>query len=269
MGARQQPRTWPGRPIPMRSPPIRPGGSLRTSKQSRVHARRCLALEPSAWLHDAGVQHAGGSICGLELTPPTIQQRAVVGVICETGAVARPKKQPTPGDMVRSLAVILVPILVITFIASRNLDGPPVQTVDWQPVLSQARTEAAFPVLAPADVPANWRARTVSWVKAGDADAGGTVSPRNEWQLGFLNPEDIYVAIAQGDAAQPELVKEKTRSGLPDGQSTVAGRTWERRVSGDERTRSLVMTTPAVASIVVGDTSYEALEAYASTLQAG
>lgn len=206
---------------------------------------------------------------GLELTPLTIQQRAVVGVICETGAVARPKKQPTPGDMVRSLAVILVPILVITFIASRNLDGPPVQTVDWQPVLSQARTEAAFPVLAPADLPANWRARTVSWVKAGDADAGGTVSPRNEWQLGFLNPEDIYVAIAQGDAAQPELVKEKTRSGLPDGQSTVAGRTWERRVSGDERTRSLVMTTPAVASIVVGDTSYEALEAYASTLQTG
>jgi len=171
--------------------------------------------------------------------------------------------------MVRSLAVILVPVLVVTVIATRNLDAPPVETVDWQPVLTRARAEATFPVLAPANLPANWRARTVSWVKVGDADAGGTVSPRNQWQLGFLNPEGIYVAIAQGDSAQPEFVEEKTRSGLPDGQSTVAGQRWDRRVSADERTRSLVIRTPAVVSIVVGDTSYEGLEAYASTLQTG
>jgi hypothetical protein len=37
-------------------------------------------------------------------------------------------------------------------------------------------------------------------------------------------------------------------------------------VSPDERTRSLVRITPEVTTIVVGDTSYEALEEFAGTL---
>jgi hypothetical protein len=41
-----------------------------------------------------------------------------------------------------------------------------------------------------------------------------------------------------------------------------------RYVSADERTRSLVLTTPAVTTVVVGDSGYEALEAFAGTLSA-
>ena len=41
-----------------------------------------------------------------------------------------------------------------------------------------------------------------------------------------------------------------------------------RSSSDDERTRSLVWSTPEVTTIVVGDTTYEALEAFAGTLSA-
>jgi hypothetical protein len=51
-----------------------------------------------------------------------------------------------------------------------------------------------------------------------------------------------------------------------DGRSSVGDQSWIRYVSPDERTRSLVQTTPEVTTIVVGDTTYEALEAFAGTL---
>ena len=56
------------------------------------------------------------------------------------------------------------------------------------------------------------------------------------------------------------------REGAVDGQSTVNGDLWERQVSPDGRTRSLVQRTDTVTTVVAGDTSYGALEAFAATL---
>ncbi len=66
----------------------------------------------------------------------------------------------------------------------------------------------------------------------------------------------------------PRAIEASTRSGVVDGRSAVADQSWIRYVSPDERTRSLVRTTPEVTTIVVGDTTYEALEAFAGTLSA-
>ena len=52
----------------------------------------------------------------------------------------------------------------------------------------------------------------------------------------------------------------------PDGESTVSGQVWQRLVSSDERTYSLVLREAKVTTIVSGDVDYSALEAYASTL---
>lgn len=183
--------------------------------------------------------------------------------------MARTKRQNTPGDMIRSLAVILLPVLLITFIATRNLDDHPVTVVDWRPVLAQARQEAPFPVLAPTNLPAEWRATRVTWVKVGDPFLNGQPAVRNTWQLGFLTPNDVYLALNQGDTRSADFIKDETRAGLADGQSEVDGKTWQRLISEDERTRSLVMASPQVTTIVVGDTSYEALDSYAATLRAG
>lgn len=169
--------------------------------------------------------------------------------------------------MVRSLAVILIPLLVITFFATRNLDDAPVTVVDWRPVLAQARDQAPYPVLAPTGLPEDWRATRVTWVKVGDPYLNGAPAQRNTWQLGFLAPDDVYISLVQGDLRPEELVKDQSREGRPDGESLVDGKTWQRLITDDERTRSLVLSGSDVTTLVVGDTAYEALESYAATLR--
>ncbi|SDR96159.1 Protein of unknown function [Friedmanniella luteola] len=173
------------------------------------------------------------------------------------------------GDMVRSLLVLLIPVIVITYFFTRTPAEPPVRTLDWTPVLAQARDQAPFPVLAPRAVPPSWRATQVTWVPEGRSYLNGDPSPRNLWQLGFLDASNTYVELAQGDLEPRALVEDKTREGLPDGTSDVAGTTWERRISEDERTRSLVLGGADVTTVVVGDLPYGELESFASTLTTG
>jgi hypothetical protein len=186
--------------------------------------------------------------------------------ICEDGQVARTRKPATTGDLIRSLALILVPLAVITVLFTRLPRDHPVKVVDWRPVLAIAREQAPYPVLAPTNLPSEWRATSVTWVKTGDPYVGGQRSVRNFWQLGFLSPDEVYIAVAQGDLKAEDMVTEQTRMGAADGQSTVNGQTWQRRVSPDDRTRSLVRVQPTVTTVVVGDTSYTGLEAFAATL---
>jgi len=168
--------------------------------------------------------------------------------------------------MIRSLAVILIPLVIITVLFTDLPKDAQVAEVDWTPVLVTAREQAPFPVLAPTNLPPGWRATRVSWVRAGEPVLNGQASARNQWELGILTADDLYLGLAQGDLRPDDLVKEETRAGRPDGESAVGGQTWERRVSSDERTYSLVLREPEVTTIVSGDVDYSALEAYASTL---
>jgi hypothetical protein len=183
--------------------------------------------------------------------------------------VARDKKPATTGDLIRTMLVILVPVVLITVFFSRNLGDYPVQEVDWKPVLAQARKEAPYPVLAPEGLPPSWRPTQVSWVETGEPYLNDQASVRNQWRLGFLDPNDIFISVNQGDAKPEDFVAEATRAGMVDGESLVADQSWTRYVSPDERTRALVRTSPAVTTVVVGDTTYQALEAFTSTLTSG
>jgi hypothetical protein len=183
--------------------------------------------------------------------------------------VARTKRPSTTADLIRSLAVILIPLVIITVLFTNLPDDHPVKEVDWQPVLTTAREQAPFPVLAPTNLPEGWRATRVTWVKEGDRYLNGQPSPRNLWQLGFLTPNDVFVDLNQGDARLPELVDEQTRQGSADGQSSIGEQTWQRMLSEDGRTRSLVLSDPKATAIISADLPYEALEAYASTLSTG
>jgi hypothetical protein len=100
----------------------------------------------------------------------------------------------------------------------------------------------------------------------GKPHLNGEASPRNLWQIGFLSPDDVFVDLNQGDARPQELVDQQSRAGTPDGTSVISGQTWERLVSPDDRTRSLVLRGPSATTVVSADLPYEALEAYVSTL---
>ena len=187
-------------------------------------------------------------------------------MVCENWSVAPPARQSTVGDMIRSLALLVIPLAVIAVIFTNLPDDHPVKEVDWKPVLATARKEAPYPVLAPTNLPDGWRATRVAWVPQGKPYLNGEASPRNLWQLGFLTPDDAFIDLNQGDVQPQDMVDQQSRAGTPDGSSVVAGRTWQRLVSPDGRTRSLVLGSPDVTTVVTADLPYEALEAYASTL---
>lgn len=174
------------------------------------------------------------------------------------------KRTATTGDLVRSLLVIIVPLLIITFLFTRDIGDHPVEAVDVGPVLAQAREDAPYPVLAPAALPPEWVPTRVSW----EPDGREGAAPRNLWQIGYLSPNQIYFALNQSPDREA-LVDSQTRDGLPDGSSTVMDTTWERRISADGRTRSLVRAGKEVTTVIVADDDYAALEAFAGTLRSG
>ena len=180
--------------------------------------------------------------------------------------MARAKKPATMSDLIRSLVVIIVPLVLVTLFFTRNVGDHPVTVVDWQPVAAQARSEAPYPVLAPVNLPPGWRAVQATWVKTGEPYLNGQASPRNLWKLGFLTSENVFIGITEGDLQPDDLVRDTTRDGTADGQSVVGDQTWERFVSDDGNTRSLVERTPKATTIVSGDLPYEALETYAGIL---
>lgn len=168
--------------------------------------------------------------------------------------------------MIRSLALLVIPLAVIAIIFTNVPRDHPVKEVDWKPVLATARKEAPYQVLAPTNLPDGWRATRVAWVPQGRPYLNGEASPRNLWQLGFLTPDDAFIDLNQGDAQPEEMVDQQSRAGTADGSSVVAGQSWERLISPDGRTRSLVLRGPNVTTVVTADLPYEALEAYAATL---
>ena len=168
--------------------------------------------------------------------------------------------------MIRSLALLVIPLAVIAIIFTNVPKDHPVKEVDWKPVLATARKEAPYQVLAPTNLPDGWRATSVTWVQQGKPYLNGEASPRNLWQLGLLTPDDAFIDLNQGDARPQQMVDQQSRDGTPDGSSVVADQTWQRLVSPDGRTRSLVLRGPDVTTVVTADLPYEALEAYTATL---
>lgn len=162
--------------------------------------------------------------------------------------------------MIRSLAVLLVPVLVITVLFTRDPAEPPgAQPVDWGGAHSQAVDEAGFDVVAPTNLPQGWTPVRVEWDK-GERDKD------QRWMVGWLSPQQVYFAVEQSNAASGPFLERATREGVADGTSTVSGTTWQRFRSPDDRTRSLVRVGDEVTTVVVADASYEALEAFTGTL---
>lgn len=166
--------------------------------------------------------------------------------------------------MIVAMVVLLVPITLIVAFFTRTPSAP-IKAIDYEPVAKLAAGQASYPVLVPTSLPQGWVATRARWTPAGKPGLNGELAAGNTWQFGMLTPEQTYIGLDQRDTAQDLFVRQVTRDGRPDGASNVAGALWQRFVSQDGRTRSLVRKADAV-TIVSGDLSYEALDAFTSTL---
>lgn len=172
--------------------------------------------------------------------------------------------------MVRSLAVVMIPILLITWLLTSEPKDYPVKPIDWKPLLVTARAEAGWPVLAPQGLPESgdtaWIANAASWTRTGQGTSAGP-SPRNEWQLGLLSPDQVHYSLTQADGNTTDLVAQKSRDGRSvGGEDAINGRTWQRFESPDGRTRSLVHRDDRSTAILSADTDFLTLQQFAQTL---
>lgn len=186
--------------------------------------------------------------------------------------MADKQRRATAGDMIRSMAIILIPILLITWLLTNNLKDYPVEKVDWQPVLERARAESAWPIMAPVglptDGPAAWTPTRVNWAQAGGRWPTGPAD-RNRWRVGFLSPDKVYFEVNQADGDPVLYIADITREGTKVGEETLGGRTWERWESADKRTRSLILRSDPTVTLVTADAGFTDLQQFARTLQEG
>lgn len=168
-------------------------------------------------------------------------------------------------DMVISMAVIVIPVLLLVFFSSPGEEEP--QRVDVAAQLKRATVESPYPLLVAEGLGEGWTPVRAAWATEGQPWITGEPAEANSWQVGYLSPDEIYFGLQQRDGAETAFVRAATREGhAVGGEVVAAGRSWERYESKDGRTSSLVSAGEADTAVIAADADFVALEAFAATL---
>jgi hypothetical protein len=172
----------------------------------------------------------------------------------------RPRGFETAGDMVRSLALVLVVVAVVFLLTIR--DGPKqvVTRVDFGPQLAVARQQASYDVLAPVGLARSWKPTSA---------LGSTDGPAVTWHLGIVTPAGDYAAVEQSDGSRAQFVDQFVSGSRRAGTVPVGGVTWRRLVGGDPEPRALVRSVGGATTLVAGTASWSELRRLAASLQGG
>lgn len=175
------------------------------------------------------------------------------GRVSETRSGYRSSVSGLVGALLVSLALIAC-FFAFSFF-QRGSSTDPAPTVDYSGALAQARSQAPFAVLAPAQLPGGWRATSVEWSGSG---------PENAWHLGVLTNHDEYVGLEQGNAVAQTFIAEHTRAIEPGAPAQIEGQTWQTLTSGSET--ALVLTGDGVTTLVTGTAPRSDLMTFAVSL---
>jgi hypothetical protein len=160
------------------------------------------------------------------------------------------------GAMVVLVAVVLLYVGVQALTANRPSNA--VRTVDYAAEVPAARKAAGFDLVAPARLPAGWRATTVRL----------TGSPGAHWHLGVLTDKGRYVGLEQGEASVRSMVTRYVDETAARGRPVdVAGRPWTTYTdSGGDL--ALVRRAGRTTTLVVGhDVPRRDLTSYIASLR--
>lgn len=177
------------------------------------------------------------------------------------------RRGPTVGDMVRSLAIILVPLVLIYWLFTKDIEEQPVQSIDYAPTLREANERAPYTVMAPEGLGDGWIPTQSHYFDDGQLGRDGEPTQGNEWVVGFISPDEVYYSVLQTDHDPAETIGELSRGGQQQGSETIEGRQWERWRSPDGRTGVLATTTDGVTLTVTADADFTQLSDFARTLE--
>ncbi|MFL6139482.1 MAG: DUF4245 domain-containing protein [Frankiaceae bacterium] len=171
----------------------------------------------------------------------------------------RPRGNEVATDMLRSLAVVLLFVLVagVWFIFARSRSDP-VRTIDYRPELRAARAAAAYHVLAPAGLPASWRPTSARHAVTGRALA---------FHLGLVTPKGRYADVDESDGPAAAFVQAQLGP-RPRPLSTVpvGGGRWQ-ELSGARGELALARLSGDVTVVVHGSAGLDELVRLAAALR--
>ncbi|WP_405586912.1 DUF4245 domain-containing protein [Streptomyces sp. NBC_01190] len=147
-------------------------------------------------------------------------------------------------DLTLSLIVLGFAVFLIYLFIPHDSNADPVRVVPFSVELGQARRDAPFPVAGPEGLGARWRSTSVTYDGANRQDI--------TWHLGFIDPQEQYVALEQSNGPADTFIADVTLNAHRDGTRTVqaGGQSWQRYTGG--RYTALVRKEHDVTTVVLG-----------------
>ncbi|MDF0370316.1 DUF4245 domain-containing protein [Streptomyces sp. NPDC000971] len=171
-------------------------------------------------------------------------------------SVASKRGKQTVRDMILSMLVITAVAGVVYLFIPHDDKADPIKAVDYRVELATARRAAPYPVAAPDGLSKGWKPTSVSY--EGHDGAG--------WHLGFLDPDDRYVAVEQSTTPAKKYVPEVSRDAENTGRTReVSGRAWE--VWEGPKYDALVLHAEGVTTVVTGSAPSDRLAEMAAALK--
>lgn len=171
-------------------------------------------------------------------------------------SVASKRGKQTVRDMILSMLVITAVAGVVYIFIPHDDTADPVKAVDYRVELATARRAAPYPVAAPAGLAEGWRPTSVSY--QGQDGAG--------WHLGYLDPDNRYVAVEQSTTPARKYVPEVSQNAENTGRTReVSGRAWE--IWQGPKYDALVLHAEGVTTVVTGSAPAERLVEMAASLK--
>jgi hypothetical protein len=113
--------------------------------------------------------------------------------------------------LLASLAVVLFLVLVVV-----RPNPPAAEPIDYATVATQAQGDLPDTLVAPVLAP-GWSANEAELRKVGDITV---------WYIGFITPDEQFIAFSQGIEANPTWVDNVLETAQPTGSTRIAGTEW-------------------------------------------
>lgn len=179
----------------------------------------------------------------------------------DDGGVAEQRNNRSMRNLVGSLAVTCAVaglLYLVLLPRGEGEDGAGAMEISYSQELGQARRVAPYAVSAPEGLPDGWRATSVTY--DGEGSHGST------WHLGFVTPDDEYVAVEQGSEKPDRFISSVTQEARKaDGARSVDGERWERYEG--PKYDALVRREKGVTTVVTGTGTFDQLAEMAAALR--
>jgi hypothetical protein len=156
--------------------------------------------------------------------------------------------------MLLSLAVLLIPVLVLFAVYETVFSGAAPIAVDPSDTWTTARHSATFTVLQPRGLPAKWTVTSARF-------ASGTV------RVGYVTPSGTGLQLVESAAPVDQfLPAELGDTARPGNFVTIGDRQWRSYPLVRSDNRALVLVDDGRAVVVIGSASDTDLRAFAAAL---